>query len=91
MSPLEQFGYQELRYLLVCYWPSVQSKKDILVMKGKIQNGVFRPVSANRVARNSEEFKVKDAVQVMSWRDMWQVHGDKCICGGLWGKKWALF
>lgn len=56
-------------------------------MKGKIQSGVFRPVSANRVARNSEEFKVKDAVQVMTWRDMWQVHGDKCICGGLWGKK----
>lgn len=49
VSPLEQLDYQELQYLLLCYCPSVQSKKDIIVMKAKVQTGGFSLVSAEQV------------------------------------------
>lgn len=56
-------------------------------MKAKVQTGGFSLLSAEQVTGNSaltwEEFKVRDAAQVLSWRDMWQVDGAKSSCGGL--------
>jgi len=71
VSRLERFSHQELWYVLVCYWPSVRSKKDIAVTKAKIQNGVFRPVSAEQVARNSERLRL----------DLRRVQSQKCSTG----------
>lgn len=83
VSPLEQLGYQELQYLLVCYCPSVQSKKDITIIKAKVQTGGFSLVSAEQETGNSERLCL-DLGRVQSQRGCIGVELERHVTGPWW-------